>query len=138
MSSQDTFVVPCVHKKHGPSRYGLTAHVVVGKSVTLVGETPAGHRNVLNPETGRYEPNAEPLPIRRTFKLGDEAECHSYNLVYTGVVRGITAKTVTVVEYEGSNNEKVYRMTHFAFAEKNWDFDGAAVAKRNAAEMMCI
>ena len=124
-------VVPCVHKKYGPARYGMTAHVIPRKSITIVGELPAGHRYVKGPD-GRMIPNAEPSQIRRTFKLGDVAECHAYNLVYMGEITSITAKTVTIVEHKGHSCEKTYRLSLYAFAEKNWDFDLEEACKRNA------
>jgi hypothetical protein len=126
-------VVPCVHKKWGAARHGLTAHVVPGKSITLHGELPPGSRYVKDPETGRFSTtNTEAMPIRREFKIGDTAECHSYNLVYMGRIKSITAKTVTIVEHEGHSMEKTYRLSLYLFAEKNWDFDMEAACKRNA------
>ena len=102
------------------------------KFIALATTVKVGARYVRDEATGRMVPNAEPLEVLKCFAIGDEAETHSYNLVYTGIVRKITAKTVTVVEYEGTSNERVHRMTIERFAMRNWDFDSAAAAERNA------
>ena len=123
-------VVALVHRKYGPARHGLTAHVVAGSSVVLVGEEKAGYRSVFNPATGRHQPTTEPQPISRTFRVGDEAEYGSFNLVYTGTVTAITLKTVTIVEDDRA--AKVHRLSLYDFAEANYDFDAAKARKRNA------
>lgn len=91
-------------------------------------------RMIKDPDTGRYATNPNPTvrDVVRVFRLGDAAEVHSYNLVFTGHVRGITAKTVTCVEYEGSAQPRTYRMSLYDFVQKNWDFDQDAAEKRNA------
>lgn len=114
---------------------GHHAEIVVGESVTLHGIVPAGHRYVRDAQTGRMVPSARPTLYANVFRIGDEACCGSFNLVYTGVVRAITAKTITVVEYEGSRNERVYRMDIATFDRRNWDFDAAEASRRNAEWM---
>lgn len=76
--------------------------------------------------------------VIKTFAIGDEAVVGSYNLVYTGVIRKISPKTIEVVEYPGSSNEKVYRMKHETFGWRNWNFNAEEIARRNSETMMHI
>lgn len=109
------------------------ATIVPGKSVTLHGIEAAGHRYVKNPETGRFDNVLEsPKPYANHFAIGDWAEVGAYNLVYTGQITKITKKTVTLVEYPGTNNAKTYRFTIAKFDRRNWDFDLAKATERNA------
>lgn len=111
---------------------GHTVTVVPGKCITLAGTTKRT-RAEKNPETGRYEYTPEMVPFFNHFRIGDVAEVGSFNLVYTGIVRKITSKTVTVVEYEGHQGmEKTYVFSIYRFAQKNWDFDREEAAERNA------
>lgn len=113
---------------------GTAARIVPGVEIELVTLVAAGRRYVKDALTGRMGPN-EAFTIRKTFRVGDTAVVGSYNLTYTGTIRSITEKTVTVVEHEGSSMEKVYRMSLARFAGRNWDFDAEETAKRNAAWM---
>jgi hypothetical protein len=126
-------VVALVHRKYGPARHGLAAHVVAGQSILLVGEERAGYRSVFNPSSGRHEVTTAPQPIARTFRVGDEAEYGSHNLVYTGTITAITTKTVTIVEDDRA--AKAHRLSLYDFAEANYDFDAAKAHKRNAEWM---
>lgn len=72
----------------------------------------------------------------RTFRIGDEAEYHSYNLSYTGPIVAIGPSTVTVAEERGGR--KVKRLSLDEFTWRNWNFDAAKTARRNAAEMQCL
>jgi hypothetical protein len=124
-------------KRHGVTYEGMTfkhtrATIVLGESITLEHVVQPGERYVRDPATGKHVPNAEAYTVVKTFKIGDWAEVHSYNLVYTGRVRKITDKTITCVEYEDSTQPRTYRMSLYDFAYKNWDFDVDAAAKRNA------
>lgn len=65
-----------------------------------------------------------------TFRIGDLCEESSYNLIYTGVVKGITEKNV-IVEKEFAYKGKTRRMSLENFAWRNWDFDAAEVAQKN-------
>lgn len=69
----------------------------------------------------------------KTFRIGDEAEYDSYNLIYTGKIVSIGNKTITIE----SHGEK-HRLTIYNFSRKNWDFDQARIAKHNTEEMFCI
>jgi hypothetical protein len=119
-------IIPCTHPKYGPARYGLATRVVPGQSIVLLGTVPAGHR--YDPVT--KGPTTESFPIRREFRIGDIAEHGSYNMVYLGTIQAITQKTVTIVD-----GDETHRLSLYAFAEKNWDFDAEAAAKRNAEWM---
>ena len=87
-----------------------------GKSITVTRE---GH-----------EPN--------TFLIGDWAEYNSYNLSYTGIIRQITDKTVTIEAYPGTSNSKKYRLKLDNFAWRNYDFSKAKADIHNANEMQYI
>jgi hypothetical protein len=104
---------------HGESLKGCVVTIVPGRCVTISGVD--------------HTRRAEPTPFFRHFRIGDVAEVGAYNLVYTGVVRAITAKTVTVVEYDGHPGmEKRYVFSIYRFAQKNWNFDQDEAADRNA------
>lgn len=72
------------------------------------------------------------------FEIGDEAEYDSYNLKYTGIIRSITEKTVTIEAYPNSSMAKKHRLKLDSFAWRNWNFDSDRVAKQNAETMMYI
>ena len=65
----------------------------------------------------------------REFLVGDTAEVGSFNLVYMGEILTITRKTVTVKE---PHRTRTNRFSIGAFVAKNYDFDAAKAAKRNA------
>lgn len=73
-----------------------------------------------------------------TFALGDTAEYGSYNLSYTGKITKITDKAVTIVAYPGSNMAKTHRLSVEEFCWRNFKFDAAETARRNAEEMMYL
>lgn len=138
------------HKRYGTTYpgevlEGTTVEIEPGKSITIMKVVAAGSRyvpdpKVLNIGTGKPKmvPCEEHLVVKK-FNIGDTAEVGSYNLVYTGTVRKITEKTVTVVEYEDSPGmKKTYRFDIYTFARRNWDFDAEDVAKRNHETMMVI
>ena len=130
-SASARIVAPAVHPKYGPAKYGLHTIVVPGKRVTIYGVLPAGHRYV-GPRPG--DVNTRPMQIRRVFRMGDAALTHGYNLDYIGRIRGITAKQIKVVEHEamGTGRDKVYHLSLYDFADKNWNFDEEKSRKRNA------
>ena len=111
------------------TRYGITypgtvmkgvhADIDKGKSIRIYG-TMYGWRS-------------EPADFDLTFAMGDEAEHGSYNLVYTGDIVSIGAKTVTVDDH-GTR----HRMTLADFISKNWDFDAKLIFERNADTMWRI
>lgn len=71
-----------------------------------------------------------------TFKVGDLAEHDSYNLTYTGRIKSITAKTVSIVD--DCIDSRVRRLSLYQFAWRNWDFNAAKVAKDNADMMQTL
>lgn len=74
-----------------------------------------------------------------TFVVGDEAECDSYNLRYTGVITKITEKCVTIVEHKGNPNmERTFRLSLNEFCWRNFDFNAATVHAKNLEEMMYL
>lgn len=75
-------------------------------------------------------------PYEQTFKVGDVAVYGSYNLIYTGVIVSIGAKTVTVKHYESS--DEVTQMDLNTFCNRNWDYDAKRIADQNADTMMYI
>lgn len=112
------------YKRHGTTypgtvKVGQHADVTPGKSIRLHGI-----------ETNRHEPKPHDL----TFKVGDTAVHGSYNLVYTGTITSIGAKTVTIK----GNFGKPTRMSIYDFNFYNNDYDAERIAARNADTMMCI
>ena len=75
-----------------------------------------------------------PLHFDKTFRIGDEAEYHSYNLIYTGTITAIGPKTIEITAY----GTKRHRLTIYNFSWRNWDFDSVKIAKENFNEMQCI
>jgi len=73
-----------------------------------------------------------------SFMVGDLAAYGSYNLIYDGTITAITLKGVTIVDRQGTCNEKVRRLDFNEFCWRNEDYDAAQVAAHNAEEMMCI
>lgn len=92
---------------------GLSAEVVVGESVRIF---------------GTYENHIQPHFSDRTLKVGEVAEYGSYNYSYTGVIRSITEKTVTIA---CTSTGEVRRLSMYEFCWRNWDFDAEKTAKRN-------
>jgi hypothetical protein len=79
-----------------------------------------------------------PITYSQTFKIGEEAEYHSYNLSYTGKIVSIGEKTVTIQAYSGTLNQKNHRLSLFEFAWRNWDFDAEKIALDNSIAMQYI
>ncbi len=67
-----------------------------------------------------------------TFEIGDTAEYDSYNLSYTGAIKSITDKTVTI------SGMRTKRLRLADFAWRNYDFDAVKTAEKNAETMMYI
>ena len=99
---------------------GQHAEIVPGVSIRLYGM-----------DTNQYD---TPKAHNITFKVGDEAIFGSYNLIYTGKILAITAKTVTV---QGHSNKPV-RMMIAGFNDRNAHFDAAAIRERNNIAMQSI
>ena len=68
----------------------------------------------------------EPFEYERTFKLGDTAEYHSYNLSYLGNVIAIGGKTVTI----DAGNRRC-RLSIYEFSWRNRHLDLAKTIARN-------
>jgi hypothetical protein len=79
-----------------------------------------------------------PVDFNNTFKIGDEAEYHSYNLSYTGKIISIGEKTVTIQAYSGTLNQKNHRLSLWEFAWRNWHFDAEKIAQDNFVTMQYI
>jgi hypothetical protein len=71
----------------------------------------------------------------RDFEVGDEAEYDSYNLRYTGTIVKITEKCVTI---ETAAPRFVKRLDLYTFAWRNYNFDAAKTAAKNAETLMHI
>ena len=99
---------------------GQHADVTPGKSIRLHG-TDSGYRHPVTPHD-------------ITFKVGDLATYDAYNLVYTGHIASIGAKTVTIAESFGSK----HRLSIYDFNHHNAHFDADRIARENATTMMCI
>ena len=102
--------------------YGV--NVIPGKSIQIKGTYP-------NRVGGPY-------PYDKTFKIGDPAEYHSYNLKYVGKITNIGPKTVTIVHYPDDPSSKKTRLTLAEFAWRNYDFDLDRINRDNSEELMCI
>lgn len=101
----------------GRTAVGHHAAVEPGKRIVLWGINRNSVRNGF-------------IPYRIEFKIGDVAEYDSFNLVYTGTIVAIGEKTVTI-----ENHGRKYRLSIFLFSQKNYDFDLAAIRKRNSEWM---
>lgn len=75
------------------------------------------------------------LTPKKVFKIGDEAEYDSYNLIYTGKIVSITDKSVTIQPKYAKGNK---RLKLVDFAWRNYDFDSDKVAAKNAETSMYI
>lgn len=64
-----------------------------------------------------------------TFKMGDTCVYDSYNLVYTGKIVGIGAKTITIEKAGYSRNTVLDIAT---FIQRNYDYDAKAIFERNS------
>lgn len=126
-------------KRFGVARPGAVlpnrhAEIVVGVSIRLFGMTKPGNRYVIDASGARV---LDPGTVyRRDFKVGDEAVYGSYNLVYTGTITAIGEKTVTITE--SGRGGQVHRLALYEFDWRNWNFDPAETARRNADTMRYI
>lgn len=97
----------------GEVAVGNHAHVVTGESITLWGV-----------QTRR---TCGLHAYRIAFKVGDRAVYDSWNLVFTGTIVAIGAKTVTI-----ENWGKRHRLSIFEFSRRNWNFDAEEIDRRNS------
>lgn len=70
----------------------------------------------------------------RRFEVGDEAEYDSFNLSYTGQITAIGKATITIKNAWGDGK----RLKAADFSWRNWNFNSAETARRNAETMQCI
>lgn len=96
----------------GQVEKGFQAEIVVNESIRLFGT----QFNL-----------ATPKEFDLTFTLGAEAAYDVFNLVFTGTVTKIGAKSVTLTERSGRNHQ----LDICAFTRINWNFDATAAAKQN-------
>ena len=83
---------------------------------------------------GEYRNHANgPQKFDLCFKVGDEAEYGSYNLIYTGPILAIGKKTITI-----KATSDIRRLSLHDFCYRNWDFDLARITKHNSEEMHYI
>lgn len=68
-----------------------------------------------------------PKGFDMTFVVGGQATYDVFNLVYTGTITRIGAKSVTITERSGV----AHQLDICAFARINWNFDAAAAAKHS-------
>jgi hypothetical protein len=70
----------------------------------------------------------------KRFEVGDEVEYDSFNLSYTGLIMAIGKKTVTVeTSFRGNKRLKAEE-----FGWRNWNFNAAETARRNAETSQSI
>lgn len=123
------------YKRHGVTHEGKVdvghhAEIVPGESITLFGMddmvlTAANN----NGSRVLYTKS----PYSKTFKVGDLAEYHSYNLIYLGRIVSITAKGVTI-----EDERTRYRLDVHGFSTKNRDFDLERIKRHNHETSMAI
>lgn len=75
----------------------------------------------------------EPFAYDRTFKIGETAEYHSYNLSYLGPIVAIGEKTVTI----DAGNRRC-RLSIYEFSWRNRHLDLAKTIERNQDTMNYI
>lgn len=124
------------YKRHGvehPERVEKGSYAVVTKtSVRLV-----GRRTFENETLGTITMCGEDGGYDRTFRIGDRVEYDSYNLHYTGIMRGVDRNGSVSVEKDEGGRRKT-RLTLYEFNFRNRDLDLVRLAERNAETMMCI
>ena len=83
--------------------------------------------------TGINTNRTQPLTFSKTFMAGDDSVYDRFNLIDTGKISRITAKTVTIVAPGES-----HRLPLCRFVALNWNYDSDNISKYNSEEMMCI
>ena len=76
-------------------------------------------------------------PFDKSFEIGSEVVCGSYNLIYLGKIVSITAKNVIIDEGNGADWPNK-RMRLAEFIERNWNFDIVRIRERNAITSQSI
>lgn len=103
-------------RKH-PGNVEPNAHaeIVPGHSIRLFGTSRNG------------------VEYNTTFRVGDYAVYGSYNMVYTGKIRSITAKRVTIVE---DHFGTVHSLDLHTFNWRNYNYNEADIADNNLNWLM--
>jgi len=96
----------------GQVEKGFQAEVAVNESIRIFGT-----------QFNRVTPKEFDM----TFVVGGQATYDVFNLVFTGTITKIGAKSVTITERSGV----AHQLDICAFARINWNFDAAAAAKHN-------
>lgn len=73
-----------------------------------------------------------PQHFSRTFKIGHEVVVDSWNIVFTGPIKKIGPKSVTIFN---KTRDKNTRLDLFDFIRRNWDFNIEKINKRNSEWM---
>lgn len=103
-------------------------------AIELVGIERAGSRYSRG-EDGRYAPTTEDKAFSRRFVLGDAAVHGSFNLTYTGTIESISCKRVVINPGYGDRTKS---LDIERFFWRNWDYNEAETAARNAEISMSI
>lgn len=114
-------------RHEGEVMKGHHAVIVPGESIALYGtETKVRHARLAD---GTFDYHHEQVPYERRFRIGDDAEYNSYNLVFFGPIVAIGAQTITIRDKHSTRNHKLDLAT---FSRRNRDFSVEAATKRNA------
>lgn len=73
-----------------------------------------------------------PQLFNRVFKIGHEVVVDSWNIVFTGPIKKIGPKSVTIFN---KTRDKNTRLDLFDFIRRNWDFNIEKINKRNSEWM---
>lgn len=76
--------------------------------------------------------------VSNSFKMGDEAEYGSYNLIYTGKITRITPKAIQITAYPGTSSERRHNLSLNEFCWRNYNFNAERVAAHNINELYYI
>lgn len=106
------------HPKYGSDGHDLNADIIPKVSIRIFGVFYG-------------------TPFDQTFRIGDQAEYDSYNLIFYGPVLSITDRTVTVAT-TGCGNFRNRRFRLFEFACKNANFNLDKIIEHNRIESQCI
>jgi hypothetical protein len=83
---------------------------------------------------GLMDLTSGPKPYDLTFRMGDVAEYHSYNLSYTGKIVSIGAKRIMIRDEMGRHHS----LEIHEFSWRNRDFDLAETQTRNTNAMQYL
>ena len=97
-------------------------------AIELVGIERAGSRYE-RLEDGRHVPTTRDKAFSRSFQVGESAVYGSFNLTYTGTVESISCKRVVVAPGYGDRTKSLDLERFFW---RNWDYNEAETAERNA------